>query len=1042
MQLVRKLRSLILSVAVVIAALTLTFVWPKESGLDIDIDASARAKAVRAKLPYDLTQLRVLNRVVVLLKGQYVDPERVRPKRMLLGGLNAIQRTVAPVLVNYTGGCGKDLTTCESFTVMVGSKKQSFRLKDVDSPWALALRFRDVFSFLQRHLRDEDVELQDVEYAAVNGMLRTLDPHSVLLTPDIYREMRMSTRGEFGGLGIVISIRDGELTVIRPMPGTPAAKSGLERGDQIVKVNDESTLNMPLQEAVNRLRGAPNSSVDIWIKRPGKFEKPKKVVLTRAIIQIPSVESKMLKKDVGYIRIKSFQGNTYRDLRSALKELKSAKFKGLVLDLRDNPGGLLDQATRVADTFLTSGTIVTTSSNDPSQSDKKVAQPDSTERDYPIVVLVNQGSASASEIVAGALKNHDRAVTVGSSTFGKGSVQVLHDFPSDGSALKLTIAQYLTPGEVSIQGVGITPDVAIDPMTIDPDNMDLAVDTGFLREADLQRHLTHKKTRQHEEPQVTLRYYLPKETRRRLQNSDQELNEEENEEEDEFLTQFARDLIAGAKTSDRRRMLADAEKVIAKSRDSEMARSIKELGKLGIDWSVEELSERVPAEAKATTNFANNEATAGQPLEMRVTLYNKGTKPLYRARAVTKSDFPLFDNREFVFGKVMPGQSRTWTTTLGICGSEEDVKPRGKRECVLPKHLRTRADGIRVEFFEANGNVPAPVELRTRVNALPRPRFAYSVHIADDERGNGDGYIQRGETATLYFRIRNVGEGKTYETEANLSNQSGAGILLRKGRFNLEEVKPNGGETVGFTFSVLPEFDKQVAELEVSIVDRELRTSTREKVRIPIAPKTFDVKAYDKRVVLPRDAYVLERPKAGSKRVARVVEGSVAVKAEAATHGFVRVALPEGSGWVEESVLQPHGGASKGGRIAFITNHMPPRLDVAQQALVTTDPRLRLRGNAADESRVRDVYIFVGSKKVYYKPNSKAEAKSMQFDSLIPLRPGTNYVTVVARESNDIISRETFVVRRDGKGGTLLKTPRFDDEEWMEIHEDLDQPVP
>ncbi|MCA9583031.1 MAG: PDZ domain-containing protein, partial [Myxococcales bacterium] len=440
------------SVALAIAcALFVTYVYPRHNGLDLDLDNSALAQESRRREPYDLAELQVLKRAVLEVKKNYVEPQRIDWRRMLLSGLNAIQRSVAPVLVHYEDGA-------DTFRVQVQDKAKTFSLKEVDSPWSVSERFAEVFQFIQSPLASEDVDLREVEYAAVNGMLRTLDPHTVLLTPNIYEDMRASTRGEFGGLGIVISIRDDQLTVIQPMDNTPASRAGLHKGDKIVRIDDEGTLNMPLNEAVDHLRGTPGSKVTVWITREGKggFKKARPFELTRAVIHIPSVESRMLTKGIGYIQIKSFQGNTQSDMEDALEGLHREGLKGLVLDLRDDPGGLLDQAVKVADTFLSSGTIVTTSSNDPRERDEKFAKADGTEPEYPMVVLVNGRSASASEIVAGALKAHDRALIVGQRTFGKGSVQVLYDF-RDGSALKLTIAQYLTPGDISIQEVGIVP---------------------------------------------------------------------------------------------------------------------------------------------------------------------------------------------------------------------------------------------------------------------------------------------------------------------------------------------------------------------------------------------------------------------------------------------------------------------------------------------------------------------------------------------------------------------------------------------------------
>ncbi|MBZ0116608.1 MAG: PDZ domain-containing protein, partial [Sandaracinaceae bacterium] len=663
----------LLALGAVIVACGLALVWPRQNGLDFNIDGSARAQEVRQSQPYDLTELRVLNRVILHAKNHYVEPERINPRRMLVSGLNAVQRTVAPVLIDYEEGRS-------TLTVQVDDQRREFRVDNVDSPWALSTRFREIFAFMQTSLRGEDVDLRDIEYAAVNGMLHTLDPHSVLLTPDVYEEMRMSTRGEFGGLGIVISIRDGQLTIIRPMPDTPAGRADLHRMDRIVRIGEESTLNMPLSEAVNRLRGPPGSQVTIWVTREGEggWSRPRRFDLTRAVIHIESVESRMLGDGVGYIRIKTFQGNTHEDMRRALAQLHRQGLRGLVLDLRDDPGGLLEQAVRVADTFLSSGTIVTTSSNDPAQRDEKFAHSEGTEPDYPMVVLVNGGSASASEIVAGALKNHDRALIVGQRTFGKGSVQVLYDY-EDGSALKLTIAQYLTPGDVSIQGVGITPDIAIDPMTVDSEDMDLAVDQQYIRESDLASHLTNERARTAERPAVVLRYYLPNDVRARLREaSPEEL--EENEQEQEFLLRFSRLLLSSAQRSGRRQMLRDAQPVIERVRGEEMTRATAELRRLNVDWSVGPDQGASDVRVEVSTSQPNDTATAGEPFELRVRATNTGAAPLYQLRAVTDSAYPLFDGRELVFGRLNPGETREWSTSLGTCSTESQ-----RRTCTLPR---------------------------------------------------------------------------------------------------------------------------------------------------------------------------------------------------------------------------------------------------------------------------------------------------------------------------------------------------------------------
>ncbi|MFO0693394.1 MAG: MXAN_5808 family serine peptidase [Polyangiales bacterium] len=1010
-----------LAVLTVGAAFTLSFVWPRHNGLGVDIDGSARAQAARDRDPYDLTQVAVLSRCVQEVNQNYVDRSRIDWRKMFLSGLDAIQRTVAPVLVQYHEGDAE-------LVVQVHDARKSFRVSDVASPWALTDRFRDVFAFLQHGLGDEEgLELRDVEYAAVNGMLRTLDPHSVLLTPDIFEEMQMSTRGEFGGLGIVISMRDGQLTVIRPMPNTPASGAGILRGDRIVQINDESTLNMPLSEAVNRLRGVPGSRVDVWISRrqpSGQWAPKRKVQLVRAVIHIESVEHRMLEANVGYVKINSFQGNTHEDLVRALAELHRGNMRGLVLDLRDDPGGLLDQAVRVADTFLTRGTIVSTQSRNPRERDVREAQERGTEPNYPMVVLINGGSASASEIVAGALKNHDRALVVGQRSFGKGSVQIIYNL-NDGSALKLTIAQYLTPGEVSIQGVGIVPDIAIDPMTADREDMDLVVDEHGIRESDLHSHLTNAAAVDGQRPSTVLRYYLPIETRRRLQEAGPD-DREENEQEAEFLTRFAGQLLARAQRPGRREMLRDAQPVVEQTRQEEMAKAVEELRRLGVDWSTGADQGESTVTVEATTDKAGNAVTAGEDFHLKVRVTNTGTHTLYQLRAITKSDNALFDQRELVFGRLAPGETREWTASLALCTRENE-----QRVCRVPRSADERADVIRVRFEEANGHAPPEAVVRTEIRALARPAFTYAVQFADDQPGaNGDGVLQRGERGSLYLRVKNVGQGRTFTTEANLASKSGRGVLLREGRFRLDAMNPGEERLVRFGFEVLSDFQSANVKLEVQVTDTDLREGVSHKIEIPIGAGNGSATARSGVATLAAGAVVRERPAADAPVVARARAASV-VATQAQLGAFQRIDLGGGQpGWVEASALSAGRGAARP-QVDFVLSEQPPVFHVQHEGtLVTREGSVRVHGDATDDARVRDLYIFAGNNKVFYRSNpATGDTRRLDFDVSVPLRDGMNFVIVVARESDQVVSRHVLVIRRDGPNGEILETPRLDEDE-------------
>ncbi|MFQ5465392.1 MAG: S41 family peptidase [Thermodesulfobacteriota bacterium] len=337
--------------------------------------------------------------------------------------------------------------------------------------------YTDVLSIIQKDYA-EDVESKDLIYNSIKGMVRDLDPHSSFLTPEDYKEMQIDTKGTFGGIGIEIGIRDRMLTVISPIEDTPAFKAGIKSKDRIVKIEDSFTKDMSLGEAVKLMRGPKGTKVTIYIMRDG-FTKPKPFTLVRAIIKVKSVKYRPLEDGFAYVRVVQFQENTSSDVSRALKDLtpKGGKIKGLVLDLRNNPGGLLQEAVAVSDLFLDSGLIVYTKGRGAGQDMTFSAKPQKTQPDYPMIVIVNGGSASASEIVAGALQDQDRAVVLGTQTFGKGSVQTIIPL-SDGSALRLTTSKYYTPSGRSIQAKGIEPDIVVSA------GMD-----GHIKESDLAGHL-------------------------------------------------------------------------------------------------------------------------------------------------------------------------------------------------------------------------------------------------------------------------------------------------------------------------------------------------------------------------------------------------------------------------------------------------------------------------------------------------------------------------------------------------------------------------
>lgn len=376
------------------------------------------------------------------------------------------------------------LGICASLTSNVLANKEEAKGLPLDQ----LRNFSDIFSRIKSDYV-EDVTDEALLEHAIRGMLSGLDPHSTYLNAEEYNELRIGTSGEFGGLGIQVGMEDGFVKVISPIDDTPAYKAGLESGDLIIRLDDKTVKGMTLNEAVKIMRGKPGTDIELTVVRDGE-DKPLKFVVTRDIIKVKSVKNRMLDPGYGYIRISNFQSKTAPQLLEAINKLKEenkAELKGLILDLRNNPGGVLNAAAEVSDMFIDKGKLVYTEGRIDNSHYEYNAKPGDVLDGAPVVVLINGGSASASEIVAGALQDHKRAIVMGSKSFGKGSVQTIQELRS-GGAVKITTARYFTPAGRSIQGEGITPDIILDKYKVtsaDDDSM------TRIKESDLNNHISN-----------------------------------------------------------------------------------------------------------------------------------------------------------------------------------------------------------------------------------------------------------------------------------------------------------------------------------------------------------------------------------------------------------------------------------------------------------------------------------------------------------------------------------------------------------------------
>jgi carboxyl-terminal processing protease len=923
----------------ILAATYITFFRSGRNGLQIDGTSGSAKEADEIPIPEEMKALTDLYRVINLVQRRYIDASRINPREMFIGAMRSIQMSISKAMVSES----KDI-----LTLKMGSASENVSLREITTPWVMLQRIKDVFSFIKKEAAD-DFDMQAVEYDAINGMLQTLDPHSIFLNPDQYREMQDKTQGKFAGLGVVISIRDGALTIVSPMDGTPADAAGILAGDQITQIDGESTVNMPLNDAVDLLRGEPGTSVTVHVLRKG-WPEPKMFRIIRAEVKVESLETHFLAGRVGYVRIKDFQGNTAADVAAALREWGKKGIKGLVLDLRGCPGGLLDAAVEVSDLFLKEGVIVTTAGQDPNEREVRRAENTGDEPDYPIVTIIDQGSASASEILAGALKNHNRSLVIGERSFGKGSVQVLFEFhednlPNTTTALKLTTAQYLTPGDISIQSVGVVPHVEVQPIRADEEMIDLTADEGY-HESDLNHHFetAGEATKNSRSPSSLSYLWVPPKNSKPPKAEGEAESEVEEEPlpdknkpfEPDFVASFAEEMVPSMeslKGKDLSSSIVYLAELISNKQQDEEKRLTAALKKLGIDWQPPKHAESdATADASITLQINDDKPLqAGKEVALVMSVSNKGPGTLYRLSAVSQSDFRPLNERELAFGRVGPKETVTRTLSFHV-----------------PKDAPAEVDDVRWSFSAEGTSPPAPYAMRFNVVPIQRPHFAYQWRIDDTKNGNGDGKVQVGEPVELVCEVKNIGKGSSIETYATLKSLGGKDVFLTRGREVLKSVDGNAVKEARFAFSVKNGFKEKEARFELAVADVILREFLIEKLTISV------------------DA-------ASSSATAK---------------------------------------PGNGGELSKINS--APTFEIEEPVHVTKSDQIRIHGRALDESKVRDVYIFVGNEKKFFAENlDKKNPGSLSFEAELPLKPGINYITLVAEENADLEMREVIAIRRD-----------------------------
>ncbi len=933
----------------------------------------------------------------------YVDPERIKPLEMLKEALAWEERIIPEVLTDFKEDKNVEIVTVDDVS-------KTFDLSKIHRSKDMVEIMRDALDFINKHrMTNENLTANDIEYNAINGMLTQLDPHSIILPPKEFNEFKIGTTGKFGGLGMVVGQRDGQLTVVSPIDGTPAARADIKAGDKIVEIDGESTVNMNLTESVGKLRGDPGTTVILSILAE-KASQPKLVTLKREIIAIPTVESASLDNGLGYIKIRNFQDDTSQSLNEHLKRLKVShnKMQGLIIDLRNNSGGLLDQAIEVADKFLDQGTIVVTvgPSGHPREA-QEARKSDTDENSYPIVVLVDAGSASGAEIVAGALKENNRAIIVGDKTFGKGSVQQLIEL-MDGSALKLTIAKYLTPQLTDIQSVGITPDIQLTPVTISKDSINLFRGPVALREADLKQHLDeHPKG---ETSYAALKYFL--ETKEKDKD---EKPEEETEDpyklpdfNTDFHVLFAKKLLIKTTTWQRETFLQNSLPLVEEAARSEEEKIAQVLQKLDIDWS------KGPDAGNTKTNISfsampvNGQVKAGEKITLTVNVSNTGEVPLYQLRGISSSKNGLFDKLEFVFGKVEKGAAKSYSTTIEI-----------------PKNSLDRKDEVIIKFEELHHRNPQDVKLNIITEALPRPLFAYSYQILDNTKAtpinNGDGLLQAGEDVELLVFVSNIGKGISEKNVVTLRNLSNKDVLIKNGRAEIGTLNPGEAKEVKLSFFVKETISPGNFNVDLVISDAVFGTFLSDKLALSVVTTKQKMTQVASFLRTSRNHTPLYGGMSFDSSVLSMMKNGTVLVSDAKNTDWFRIQLPDNKfGWVStKDVVELNEKAeNRSSAIEPFVQQQPPMITLSNPLtnILSGNNQLMLSALVEDDAHVKHAYILINNDKVFFKSNKGTSLKEqgrLEINTSLPLKEGPNVITIVARDDHDLISTKSFVATSD-----------------------------
>jgi len=775
----------------------------------------------RARKSYDISNTLLMDSILSIVQSYYVDSKRVENSGLLTVAVNSMN-TIPGVKAGETVG---------KVWIETDNGRKDFLVSNPPTYQEIIDTLTSISAEIsgQQGITPTQENAAGVQQASVdvlNNVLMQLDAHSALLSPESYKELRQGTEGSFGGLGVLVGIRDNLLTVIKPLPRSPAQRAGILRYDRILGIDGKSTYGHTLDELVEYMRGEPGTPVKLSLLREGA-EAPAEMSMQREVIQVDSVTSHKVKAPPGVkilrLVIESFSSRTSREVLGGIKKFRAennGKMHGLILDMRANPGGLLDQAVQVADLFLQNGVIVSTKGR---REEIETAGTGFDEVGFPLAVLIDSDSASASEIVAGALQDHGRAVIIGQPSFGKGSVQTIFELPGE-RALKLTIARYYTPSGRSIQNTGIIPDVWLQPVYRSDTNENLLGSFRYRNERFLRNHL--------ESSASGTDYAAPKFAMKGYYLSSNRMETEFDERKEDRELEIATDLLYKVHKSYGDQVLPGTIRsshwlgiagphLLGKINSWDEKTSQWLQASHGLNWDEKPVSTDPQSKLKIVVDSTQyQEVQPGDRISLKYTVKNTGPVRAPRFSVFVRSEAAAIDTKEYLIGSVADGDSMTGTLEFQL--------PKNIEEGPIQLRIGVGADGWPTPEAVSDYWIEVKTKLFSELDA--------HVDLVEETGGEVDGVLECRETAKLQVTFYNRGNSSVDNLAVSVMNLAGSQVALKDAVKNLDAIGP--GESKVLRFELKAAKDMQSAEIGFGIfADSDgLKTPFKQKFQIKSLP--------------------------------------------------------------------------------------------------------------------------------------------------------------------------------------------------------------